>query len=76
MKQEEGFAGAEETFGKSTMKPMDESKLKGRSEFKLNLGGVNQAAIKNAANPSGPSLAMPKLNLGGLKQNVEYRDWY
>ena len=69
--QEEGFSGADETFGKK--KVIDETKLKGRQEFKLNMGGVNQTSIKNAANPTG---GMPKLNLGGLKQNVEYRDWY
>ena len=40
------------------------------------MGGINQNAIKNAKNPVGAGLAMPKLNLGGLKQNVEYRDWY
>ena len=40
------------------------------------MGGVNTSAIKNAANPAAGGLAMPKLNLGGLKQNVEYRDWY
>ena len=57
-------------------KAIDESKLKGRQEFKLNMGGVNSSAIKNAANPAPTGLAMPKLNLGGLKQNVEYRDWY
>ena len=74
--QEEGFAGAEETFGKVNKKAIDETKLKGRQEFKLNMGGVNSSAIKSAANPAPTGLAMPKLNLGGLKQNVEYRDWY
>ena len=54
---------------------MDQSKLKGRSEFKLNLGGMNSSAIKNAAGHAGGS-AIPKLNLKNLKQNQEYRDWY
>ena len=60
----------------SNQKAIDETKLKGRSEFKLNLGGVNSSAIKNAAvtNPGGS--AVPNLNLKNLKQNQEYRDWY
>ena len=57
-------------------KTIDETKLKGRSEFKLNLGGVNSTAIKNAAAPSQAGSTIPKLNLKGLKQNQEYRDWY
>ena len=42
----------------------------------MNLGGVNTAAIKSAAAPTQAGSAIPKLNLKGLKQNQEYRDWY
>ena len=60
--QETGFVGAEESFGpanteakmqirEAAAKGIDESKLKGRSEFKLNLDGVNASALKSAATP-------------------------
>ena len=86
-KQETGFVGAEESFGpansetkmqirEAAAKGMDESKLKGRSEFKLNLDGVSANALKSAATPQKPGAGVPKLNLKGLKQNQEYRDWY